>query len=64
MSPIETNPYYLESMPQDMVALLAGLLVFGWWLVDWVRYTLHNVLYILASFIVISMIKHPSIWAM
>merc|ERR1711936_332396 len=22
---------------KDMVALLAGLLVFGWWLVDWVR---------------------------
>ena len=24
-------------MFQDLVALLAGLLVFGWWLADWVR---------------------------
>ena len=25
------------AMFQDLVALLAGLLVFGWWLADWVR---------------------------
>ena len=24
-------------MFQDLVALLAGLLVFGWWLADWIR---------------------------
>ena len=25
------------SIFQDLVALLAGLLVIGWWLADWVR---------------------------
>ena len=45
---------------QDLVALLAGLLIFGWWLVDWVRFGC--VLDFFICFIILDISSNRYVW--